>query len=159
MAGNKGVSTRWVNENHEIPIIVPIAEPIITWFHVWYCKYVLLRHTSIAKHQHEARTSRRPTLSNGNALLFMWCNLASNEIKNCVSGLSSLTQSRWQWQYLRNTKSVTYVEKNQMNCEWLDGIPYSSPMCIRSTGRGSCIQCFKNLLHISLTSVPKKNVI
>lgn len=76
IVGKSGVSIRWVSENHENPVIAPIIEPTITWFHVWYCKYVLLKHTSTVKHQHETKTNKRPARSNGsNVLLFMWCNL------------------------------------------------------------------------------------
>lgn len=57
------------------------------------------------------------------------------------------------------TNNVTYVEKNQMNCEWLEGIPNSSPICIRSIGLGSLNQYFNNLLLISFISVPIKNAI
>lgn len=51
------------------------------------------------------------------------------------------------------------MAKNQINCEWLDGMPYSSPMCSRSMGRGSWIQCFNSLLVNSFSNNPKKNVI
>lgn len=61
--------------------------------------------------------------------------------------------------YLKNTNNVTYVEKNQINCEWLDGIPNSSLIYTRSTGRGSWIQCLRILLQHSLHMVPMKNVI
>lgn len=76
IVGNNGVKTRWVNENHDSPVMMPMIEPTITWLHVWYCKYVLLKHTSAAKHQHDTNTNIRPARSSGNkVLLFMWCNL------------------------------------------------------------------------------------
>lgn len=61
--------------------------------------------------------------------------------------------------YRKITNNVAYIEKNQVNCEWLDGMPYSSPMCIRSIGLGCFSQYFNNLLLISFTSVPPKNAI
>lgn len=61
--------------------------------------------------------------------------------------------------YLMNINSVTYVEKNHINCEWLDGIPNSVPMWTRLIGRGSLIQCFNITLLISFTRVPIKNAI
>lgn len=61
--------------------------------------------------------------------------------------------------HLMKMNSVTYVEKNQINCEWLDGIPNSVPMWTRLTGLGSLIQCFKIILLTSFTKVPIKNAI
>lgn len=76
MVGNNGVKTKCVNENHPNPVTMPIIDPTITWFQVWYCKYVLLKHTSAVKHQHDTKTNNRPARSSGNnVLLFMWCSL------------------------------------------------------------------------------------
>lgn len=61
--------------------------------------------------------------------------------------------------YLMKMNSVTYVEKNQMNWEWLDGIPNSVPMWTRLIGLGSLIQCFNIILLTSFTRVPIKNAI
>lgn len=55
--------------------------------------------------------------------------------------------------------SVTYVEKNHISCEWLDGIPNSVPMWTRLIGLGSRIQCFNIILLTSFTKVPIKRAI
>lgn len=87
MVGNSGVKTRWVSENHDNPVITPMIEPTITWFHVWYCKYVLLKHTSTVKHQHATKTNNRPARSSGNkVLLLMWWSLT--ETKKLLFNLS-----------------------------------------------------------------------
>lgn len=83
IVGNRGVSTMCVNENHEHPVMIPTMEPTTTWFHVWYCKYVLLKHTRAVSHQHATRTKNRPARSNGNrVLLFMWWSLKSEIVTN-----------------------------------------------------------------------------
>lgn len=83
IVGNIGVSTMCVSKNHENPVMIPTMEPTITWFHVWYCKYVLLRHTRAVNHQHATRTKNRPARSNGNrVLLFMWWSLKFEIGKN-----------------------------------------------------------------------------
>lgn len=61
--------------------------------------------------------------------------------------------------YLMKINSVTYVEKNHINCEWLDGIPNSVPIWTRLTGLGSLIQYFNIILLTSFTNVPIKNAI
>lgn len=155
--GNSGVRNKCVNVNQDSPVMIPITEPTITWFHVWYCKYVLLIHTSAVKNQQDTRTNNRPARSNGSNVLFVCSLQCANPSVNCVD--ENISSFKFYRIYLMKMNSVTYVEKNHMNCEWLDGIPYSEPMWTRLTGRGSLIQCFNIILLNSFTSVPIKNAI
>lgn len=166
MVGKSGVKIKWVNENHDNPVMIPINEPTITWLHVWYCKYVLLIHTNAVKHQHDTKTNNRPARSSGNrVLLFMWCNLKEKEqtLHKMHSIGLNLNPMFCAWSrnmiYLMRMNSVTYVEKNQINCEWLDGMPNSVPIWSRFIGLGSLIQCFNIILLTSFTKVPIKNAI
>lgn len=87
IVGKIGEKTRCVNVNHKMPVIEPTIDPTITWFHVWYCRYVLLRHTSTVIPQHATRTSNRPTRSNGDCPLLLMCNLYGRITIQCIQYL------------------------------------------------------------------------